>query len=139
MNMDSKTNIAAVDDSKEILEIIEHEFINDREYKFKFYSDGNKFLDDLTDDVDLVVMDIHMPDFDVIKAVERVDEVSPMAYVIVISGDKDFAQLVELTNMGIFRFCEKDAVDFLINLRKYIKAAHRKVVIRKGLLKGNGN
>lgn len=135
--MNNQTHISAVDDSREILEIIEKEFINDREYKFKFFSDGYKFLDDLSDDVDLVVLDIHMPDFNVIEAVERIDEVSPMAYVIIISGNKDWCQLVELTNMGIFRFCEKDGADFLANLRKYIQAAHRKITIRKGVLHGN--
>lgn len=133
----AQTNISAVDDSHDILEIIEREFLNDSEYRFKFYSDGNQFLEDLTGDVDLVVLDIHMPDFDVISAVEKVDEVSPMAYIIIISGEKDFSQLVSLTNMGIFRFCEKDGGDFLPNLRLYIKAAHRKITLRKGALRGN--
>lgn len=166
--MKQQTNIAAVDDNEGILLIIEQEFENDHDYNFKFYTDGNKFLKDislvaeakararanlelesgisldLTDldltseaDVDLVILDVHMPNFDVIKAVELIDDVSPMAYVIIISADRDFDILKKLSNMGIFRFCEKDENNFLINLRLYIKAAHRKITMRKRALYGN--
>lgn len=133
----SPTQISAIDDDETILFIIETEFKEDPDYRFKFYSDGNKFLGDLDSDVDLVVLDVHMPDFNVAKAVETIDEVSPMAYVIIISADRDFDGLKELTNMGIFRFCEKGEANFLPNLRKYIKAAHRKITIRKGILSGS--
>lgn len=132
--MTTITNISAVDDDRDILEIIEHEFINDREYKFKFFTDGNAFLEGLSEDVDLVVLDIHLGDFDVIRAVEMIDQVSPMAYIIIISAQKDFSQLVKLTNMGIFRFCEKDGMDFLPDLRAYIKAAHWKISKRKSVI-----
>lgn len=165
--MRNQTNISTIDDNAGVLLIIEEEFSKDTEYRFKFYSDGNKFLEDITaiaeaknkaratleltgvsldltdlslageDDVDLVVLDVHMPDFDVIKAVHTIDEVCPMAYVIIISADRDFDTLKHLSNMGIFRFCEKEENNFLINLRTYIKAAHRKILLRKGVLYGN--
>lgn len=165
--MPNKTNIAVVDDNEGIHLIIEQEFENDAEYVFKFYNDGNKFLEDITAlaqarlkakeileqgdisiditdlnltnqvDVDLIVLDVNMPNFDVIKAVEQIDDVAPMAYVIIISADRDFDILKKLSNMGIFRFCEKDENNFLINLRSYIKAAHRKIKVRKGVLYGN--
>lgn len=135
--MSKQSDISVVDDSREILEIIEHEFINDHDYKFRFYSSGSVFLDGLSNDVDLVIIDIHMPDFDIMDAIEKIDEVSPMAYVIIISADRDFDGLKHLLNMGIFRFCEKGERDFLPNLRNYIKAAHRKITIRKGFISGN--
>lgn len=165
--MPNKTNIAVVDDNEGILLIIEQEFEKDADYTFKFYNDGNHFLEDITAlalakakakaildnsdisldttdlnltnqvDVDLVILDVHMPSFDVIKAVEIIDDVAPMAYVIIISADRDFDILKKLSNMGIFRFCEKDETNFLVNLRSYIKAAHRKIKMRKGVLYGN--
>lgn len=132
--MENKTFIYAVDDDKLILEVIDMEFKNDDEYRFKYFSDPSEFLTSLTDDLDLIIMDVNMPDFDVVQAVRVIDEMSPMAYVIVISGDKDFDTLKELTNLGIFRFCEKDGIDFLPRLRQYIRLAHRKISIRKGIL-----
>lgn len=133
--MENKTFIYAVDDEEVIVKIIQMEFENDDDYKFRFFTNPVEFLTCLTDDLDLVIMDVNMgPDFDVVEAVKVVDEMSPLAYVIVISGDKDFNTLTQLTNLGIFRFCEKDGSDFLPRLRKYIKEAHRKITIRKGLL-----
>lgn len=166
--MKNQTNISVVDDNTGILLIIEEEFAKDLEYKFKFYSDGNQFLKDITaiaeakakakaimeleteisldvaelylttePDVDLIVLDVHMPDFDIIKAVQTIDDVCPMAYVIIISADRDFDTLKQLSNIGIFRFCEKDESNFLTNLRIYIKAAQRKILLRKKALYGN--
>lgn len=132
-----QSDISVVDDNRDILRIIENEFKDDTDYKFKFFSSGSIFLSGLTNDVDLVILDIHMPDFDILDAIEKIDDISPMAYVIIISADRDFDGLKHLLNMGIFRFCEKGEHDFLPNLRKYIKAAHRKITIRKGLLNGN--
>lgn len=132
--MTTITNISAVDDDRDILDIIQTEFTPDLEYNFKYFQDGHQFLDELNDEVDLVILDVHMPDFDVIKAVETIDEVSPMAYIIIISAQKDFGQLVRLTNMGIFRFCVKDGDNFLPELRLFIRAAHWKISKRKQLI-----
>ncbi len=136
--MGNKTSIYAVDDDELIIKIIEMEFKCDDDYSFEYFTNAKQFISSLTEDIDLVIMDVNMPDFNVVRAVEVIDDLSPLAYVIVISADRDFNTLNTLTNMGIFRFCQKDGANFLPNLRHDIKAAHKKIAYRKKILTNGG-
>lgn len=136
--MENKTLILGIDDDTAIGRVIELEFEDDEDYRLKFFSDPSIFKSNLTPDVDLVIMDINMPSFDVVSAVAEVDSLSPLAYVIIISADRNFNTLKELTNLGIFRFCEKDPYNFLPRLRECVAAAHRKISFRKGIMVKNG-
>lgn len=128
-----KSNISVVDDNADILEIIELAFGVNPQYNFRYYQDAIVFLEDLDVELDLVILDVHMPNFDVVDAVKMIDIKSPMAYIIVLSADKVWDTMKQLANLGIFRYCEKGA-NFLEELKGSIAAAHRKITARKDIL-----
>jgi DNA-binding NtrC family response regulator len=135
LRMENKTSIHTVDDDETLLDVIKYEFKDDEDYNFVFFSKPVDFMSSLRSDLDLIVMDVNMPEFDVVEAVKIIDVKCPWAYVIIISAESDSDTLVKLLNLGVFRFCEKDGLDFLPRLREYIKAAHAKITFRKETLK----
>lgn len=128
----TRTIIAMADDDPDIVAIMQTEFKRDRKYQIRYYN-GASILKDLRSDLDLVVLDVKMPRFNVLRAVKRINRVT-MAYIIIISADRDFDGLVNMANEGIFRFCKKEGVEFLPRLRKDIKDAHAKIKLRNKLM-----
>jgi DNA-binding NtrC family response regulator len=128
-----KTSISVVDDNADILEIIKVYFEVNSEYNFRYYQDAVLFLEELDVELDLVILDVHMPNFNIVDAVKMIDVRSPMAYVIVLSADRVWDTMKQLANLGIFRYCEKGA-NFLEELSGAIAAAHTKITARKHIL-----
>lgn len=130
MTKSDKTKIYVADDNRDVLEIIRISFGEDHPYHFRYYSDALLFLEDLDRDLDLVILDVHMPNFDVVEAVKVIDEKSPRAYIIILSADRVWDTMKQLANLGIFRYCEKGS-NFIEELKEAVAAAHRKITLIK--------
>lgn len=95
--------------------------------------DGNEFnnrLDDVNSPIDIAILDIHMPDFDILEAVDRLWKEWKQTYVIVSSADDDLSVILELQNKyHIWGYVLKGDTnkDFGKELEQLVRDAHLKV------------
>lgn len=129
----NRTKTFIADDTQEILEVIKIAFGEDPKFDFKYFNGGH-FLEELHEDLDLIVVDVHMPHFDIVEAVSTIKHISKKAYIIVLSADRRFDTMKQLANLQIFWYCEKGG-NFLTELKEAMDAAHVKVMVRKDLLR----
>jgi DNA-binding NarL/FixJ family response regulator len=106
-------------------------------YHIEQFYKGEDFMDRLDlieDEMDIAVVDINMPNFDVIKAVEKIDRNFPMAYIVVASGDDNPELISHLQNTyHTWAYVIKNK-NFSKDFIRVISDAHRKVVYRKEML-----
>lgn len=80
--------------------------------------------------IDIAILDIHMPEFDIINAVDRLWNEWKQAYIIVTSADDDLSVILELQNKyHIWGYVLKgsETKDFGTELTKLVYDAHLKV------------
>ncbi len=129
--MENQTQGAVIDDNLELIGIFKVIFRDFPEYKFSYFIDGNVFLDTVNENLDLVLLDIHLPSFNVIEAVKVINIKSPRAYIIIM-----WDILKQLNRLGIFDFCEKGTMNFVSELKDAVERAHIKIKKRKSALNG---
>ena len=99
--------ILVIDDEKSILESLEG-ILSDEGFKPICVDSAEKGLNHLkTDVVDLVLLDIWMPDMDGIETLTYIKEDYPELQVIMISGHGTIETAVQATKIGAFDFIEK--------------------------------
>jgi len=103
-------------------------------YTIEQYENGSslmKRLESLDEPMDIVILSIHMePDFDVIKAVDKLWRDWKQTYVIVLSVDNDLSTILKLQNKyHIWGYVLKQEVDldFRQELNQLVYDAHLKV------------
>lgn len=131
-----KIYVTTVDDDPDILNTTEMliKTTGDNYIVEKFLS-GVEFTQrlDSKDEMDIVIVDINMPDFNIVDAVKKIDETFPLAYVIVASGDKDAEVITELiNNYHIWGYVVKES-GFADKLTRLVREARKKVIIIKSL------
>ena len=130
--MEDQTSGAIFDDSQVLLDVLAIIFRDYPEYKFSYFIDGNVFLKSVTDQLELALIDIHAPNFNVVEAVKTIREKSKACYIIVMSADRDWDVLLELHRLGIMDYCDKGSKDFGKELLDAVKLAHEKIQLKKG-------
>ena len=97
-----------VDDEAYVLKIIERKFeaTNIKCYFTTVVSDAVKILED--NEIDVLVTDIQMPDFNGIKFSKLVKKISPRTIRIILSGCSRVASIIEAINEGhVYKYIEK--------------------------------
>lgn len=102
-----KGTVLVVDDEVNIRETIS-DILTDENYKVILASDGNeaekKFL---FEDIDVVILDILLPDKNGMEILKKFQKDFPIIPVIIISGHADIKMAVEAMKIGAFDFIEK--------------------------------
>jgi adenylate cyclase len=103
------TKILVVDDEKDLEVLIKQKFrrqIREREYEFVFASDGNEALEKLNlyPDIDLALSDINMPGMDGLTLLGKLNEVSPLTKMVMVTAYGDMDNIRTAMNRGAFDF-----------------------------------
>lgn len=99
--------ILVVDDDQMSLDLLRFS-LRSQGYQTEAAATGNdavKFFPDSK--IDLVLLDLRLPDMDGMEVMRRVKEISPDTEVIIISGYSSMEKAVEATKQGAFYFVEK--------------------------------
>lgn len=133
-----KTVVWAVDDDDSVLYIIKDEFRNDGEvFIIKYFLESEEFLKEIEMEnleLDLVIIDINMPGFDILEAIEKITRIIPSCYIIVLSGETDPTLITEIQNKHhIWGYVIKNGF-WNKELREVVSGAHEKILIRKNIL-----
>jgi len=100
-------NILIVDDEVGILSSLSA-ILNDEGYKTIAVGNGAEAIIKLQEDrVDLVLLDLCLPDIDGIEVLRKIKEYDPEISVIMISGNATIERAVESTKLGAYDFIEK--------------------------------
>ena len=93
-----ETNILVVDDEKEIADLLEIYLISDGFQVKKAYSaaEGLKMLEEQS--IDLVLLDVMMPDMDGITMCRRIRETNNIPIIMVSAKTQELDKIVGLTN-----------------------------------------
>ena len=117
--------ILVVDDEPDLEILIKQKFrkqIRTNEYQFVFAGNGKEALSTLrkTEDVDIVLSDINMPEMDGLTLLNHLNEVSPLVKSVMVSAYGDMDNIRTAMNRGAFDFITKpiDFSDLSITMEK---------------------
>jgi len=100
-------NILIVDDEIGILDALSA-ILQDEGYNVLTVSSGNEALKSIQDnDINLVLLDVRLPDIDGVEVLRKLKEIEPDIPVIMISGNATIRIAVESTKLGAYDFIEK--------------------------------
>ncbi len=129
--------ILVVDDEPDLEILIKQKFrkqIRANKYEFIFAGNGVEALSTLqnTEDVDIVLSDINMPEMDGLTLLSHISEKSPLVKSVIVSAYGDMENIRTAMNRGAFDFITKpiDFSDLSITMEKTLKYASQ---IRKTL------
>jgi DNA-binding NtrC family response regulator len=119
-------NLLLVDDEVTFVEILA-ERLNLREFNISTAHSGAEALERLQTfpDIDVVILDLVMPDMDGIETMKRIKQTRPLVEVIMLSGVATVESAIEGMELGAFDYLLKSAgIETLIE--KVIAAVARK-------------
>lgn len=100
-------NILVVDDEKKICSIL-GEILKDKGYVVKVANNGKDAQEVIdADNIDLVLLDLKLPDIDGISLLKRFKRVKPNISIVMISAFGTISKAVEATKLGADDFIEK--------------------------------
>lgn len=104
--------ILVVDDEPDLEVLIKQRFrkqIRDRQYEFLFAINGVDALDKIKDseDLDIVLSDINMPEMDGLTLLDRMSQMSPILKAVIVSAYGDMDNIRVAMNRGAFDFITK--------------------------------
>lgn len=118
------STILIVDDEKNILKSLSLELHQSEGYKVLTAQNGVEALDLLaSNDVDLIMLDVIMPEMDGIEVLRKIKELRPNIPVIMMSAQGTFEMAVNATKLGAYDFIEKAVFDLdpiLVKIRNAI-------------------
>ncbi len=88
--------------------MIEYTLRLNPDYEVATYYNGKDFLDDLSNNPDIVTLDLGLPDFSGDDILKRIKKYNPEIEVIIISGQDDISTAVKLLRQGAYDYITKD-------------------------------
>lgn len=102
-----KSKILVIDDDVDICQLLKR-FLDRKGYESHSALRGNEGLIFIkNNDVDLVLMDFRLPDYDGIDLIKEIKAINKVIPVIVITGYSDVKQAVKLIQLGAFEYVTK--------------------------------
>jgi DNA-binding NtrC family response regulator len=130
----SSIHFLLVDDEKVLIETIA-ERLRIKGFTVDCAFSGNEALNQLSrsDTIDIVVLDIQMPDLDGMRILERIKEKHPLVEVIMLTGHATVQSAVEALKFGAYDYLLKPC-DFNDLISKAKKALSRKSARERKIL-----
>ena len=104
--------ILVVDDEPDLEVLIKQRFrkhIRDRQYEFFFAINGAEALEKIreSEDLDIVLSDINMPEMDGLTLLEKISQINPILKTVIVSAYGDMDNIRVAMNRGAFDFITK--------------------------------
>jgi adenylate cyclase len=104
--------ILVVDDEPDLEVLIKQRFrkqIRDRQYEFLFAVNGTDALEQIrgSEDLDIVLSDINMPEMDGLTLLEKMGQMNPIIKAVIVSAYGDMENIRVAMNRGAFDFITK--------------------------------
>jgi len=104
--------ILVVDDEPDLEVLIKQRFrkqIRDRQYEFVFAVNGSDALEKIreSEDLDLVLSDINMPEMDGLTLLDKIGQMNPILKAVIVSAYGDMDNIRVAMNRGAFDFITK--------------------------------
>jgi len=100
--------INIIEDDKVFNKLIEHTLKLNPDYEVQSYFNGKDFIRNLSDNPDVVTLDLGLPDFTGNEILKKIKRFNPEIDVIVISGQDDISTAVQLLKEGAYDYITKD-------------------------------
>lgn len=128
-----KIAINVLDDDSIILEFISQLFADDEHYEVSCFSIPDDFIAAFSKDIDLVITDIRIAGYDVIKAIKTISVINPTCYIVVMSAYFDVPMLKELIECRVDGVIEKThEIKWLEELKDKVDALKPKLINKLG-------
>lgn len=117
------TKIFVLEDDLWYSQFLSYHLSLDESHEVIAFSSVNEFLHSLSEAPDIVTLDYHLPGFDGEMILNRILEVSPNTYTIVISGQEDISKAVNTIKQGAYDYIVKneDTKDRLWSIVEKVK------------------
>jgi two-component system, NtrC family, response regulator AtoC len=99
--------IFIVDDEDSILKMLTHWVKNQWNYNVKVFTNGNQFLNSLSEDPDLVLLDIMLPDINGNDILQKIKQKDSMLPVIMLSAQGSVEVALDSIRLGAFDYFPK--------------------------------
>jgi len=100
--------ISIIEDDKVFNRMIEYTLTLNPDFEVNTYYNGKDFLQDLSDNPDIVTLDLGLPDYSGTDILKRIKKYNPEIEVIIISGQDDISTAVKLLKQGAYDYITKD-------------------------------
>ena len=101
-------NLAIVEDDPIYSRMLKHKLSLDSEYNISIYDTAREFLAEKSSHLDVLTLDLNLPDMSGIDLLNTIRAANPSLHVIVLSGQDKVDTAVELFKLGIFDYIVKD-------------------------------
>ncbi|MGB5919710.1 response regulator [Arcobacter sp.] len=113
-------NIAIVDDTKEIIEMLSKSLSRSNKYKISTYSNPLTAINNIDSKIDVVFLDIVMPQMDGLEALEKIVEKNPDIKVIMMTASSTLNRVLKAHKYGATHYIMKP-FDSMDNIMKKLE------------------
>lgn len=128
-----KILVHILDDEESILDYLQYEFKDDIDYEVKYFNNSIDFYGNFNKDVDLLITDIKLPQYNIIEALKFVSEKNPGCYIIVMSAFLSVDLLREMIKYRVDGVIEKSSANWIGELWKEIDRLKPKLIQKASL------
>nr|WP_319401335.1 sigma-54 dependent transcriptional regulator [uncultured Carboxylicivirga sp.] len=100
--------INVIEDDKVFNKLVEHTLKLNPDYEVQSYFNGKDFIRNLSDNPDVVTLDLGLPDYTGNEILKKIKRFNPEIDVIIISGQDDISTAVQLLKEGAYDYITKD-------------------------------
>lgn len=123
-----KINI--IEDDKVYNKLIERSIAELQDVEIIPFFNGETFLNQLNEDIDIVTLDLGLPDYSGLEVLNRIKDFNSDIDIIVISGEDSVSGAVQLLKDGAYDYITKGE-----NIKERLKNAINNIIDKKSLIK----
>jgi DNA-binding NtrC family response regulator len=128
-----KILVHIIDDEEAILDYLKYEFEQEADYTVKYFDNSTDFYGNFNKDVDLLITDVKLPQYDILDALKFVSEKNPACYIIVMSAFLSVDLLKEMIKYRVDGVVEKSSSNWVAELRHEIDRLKPKLIQKTSL------
>jgi DNA-binding NtrC family response regulator len=114
-------NIAIVDDTREIIDMLQKSLSRSKKYSISTYSNPLTAIDNIDSKIDVVFLDIVMPQMDGIEALEKIVKKNPGIKVIMMTASSTLDRVLKAHKNGATHYIMKPFTS-MDNIEKKLEA-----------------
>ena len=114
-------NIAIVDDTREIIEMLSKTLSRNKKYNISTYINPLTAIDNIDSKIDVVFLDIVMPQLDGLEALEKIIKKNPEIKVIMMTASSTLDRVLKAHKYGATHYIMKP-FDSMQNIEKKLEA-----------------